>query len=250
MTRRENLQEQYEDALFALLMDDFAVSEGKSALEENNRLKQDANFDIPADVRRRCLKTISKSCSRASLHQAGKILCRSFSKIAMFTMICMLFFTTAFAVSPTIRATTLNFIITTFDDRTELEFETPISTQESQQPYNISVGWLPNGYSLVNQSISRFRISNAYQAADGKRININIFLGSNNVLGVDTEAAQTENIIIQGQPGILVEKNNTTQIVWIDTDEKCKITIDISDVGEDINQTLLNISEHLLIEKN
>ena len=145
MTRRENLQEQYEDALFALLMDDFAVSEGKSAIEENNRLKQDANFDIPADVRRRCLKTISKSCSKASLHHAGKILCRSFSKIAMFTMICTLLFTTAFAVSPTIRATTLNFIITIFDDRTEFEFESPISTHESQQPYNISVGWLPNG---------------------------------------------------------------------------------------------------------
>ena len=102
----------------------------------------------------------------------------------------------------------------------------------------------------MNQRISRFSISNAYQASDGKKININIFLGSNDILGVDTEAAQTENIIIQGQPGILVEKNNTTQIVWIDTEEKCKITIDISDVGEDINQTLLNISEHLLIEKN
>lgn len=39
MTRREKLQEQYEDALFALLMDDLAVEEGKKAYEENKRLK-------------------------------------------------------------------------------------------------------------------------------------------------------------------------------------------------------------------
>ena len=40
MTRREKLQEQYEDALFALLMDDLAVEEGKKAYEENERLKR------------------------------------------------------------------------------------------------------------------------------------------------------------------------------------------------------------------
>ena len=41
MTKREKLLEQYEDALFSLLMDEFAESEGKAALEENARLKAD-----------------------------------------------------------------------------------------------------------------------------------------------------------------------------------------------------------------
>ena len=35
MTRREELQEAYEDAMFALLMDYVAESEGEKALEEN-----------------------------------------------------------------------------------------------------------------------------------------------------------------------------------------------------------------------
>lgn len=42
MTKREKLLEQYEDALFSLLMDEFAESEGKAALEENERLKANA----------------------------------------------------------------------------------------------------------------------------------------------------------------------------------------------------------------
>ena len=48
MTRREKLQEQYEDALFALLMDDLAVEEGKKAYEENERLKADSSFEVPS----------------------------------------------------------------------------------------------------------------------------------------------------------------------------------------------------------
>ena len=36
MTRREMLLEQYEDALFALMMDEVAAVEGQKALEENH----------------------------------------------------------------------------------------------------------------------------------------------------------------------------------------------------------------------
>ena len=56
MTRREQLQEQYEDALFALLMDELARSEGEKLLEENERLKQEPDADIPDDVMKRCCK--------------------------------------------------------------------------------------------------------------------------------------------------------------------------------------------------
>lgn len=40
MTRREELQEAYEDAMFALLMDYVAESEGEKALEENRVLQE------------------------------------------------------------------------------------------------------------------------------------------------------------------------------------------------------------------
>ena len=36
MTRREKLQEQYEDALFALSMDDLAVEEGKRRMRKTS----------------------------------------------------------------------------------------------------------------------------------------------------------------------------------------------------------------------
>ena len=50
MTRRENLRDQYEDALFALLMDDLAWQEGERLLELNERLKNDPDADVPEEV--------------------------------------------------------------------------------------------------------------------------------------------------------------------------------------------------------
>ena len=47
MTRREELQEAYEDAMFALLMDYVAESEGKKALEENRALQEDPDAEVP-----------------------------------------------------------------------------------------------------------------------------------------------------------------------------------------------------------
>ncbi len=67
MTRREKLQEQYEDALFALLMDDLAVEEGKKAYEENKRLKADSSFEVPSESRKRCVETIARCCRKKTI---------------------------------------------------------------------------------------------------------------------------------------------------------------------------------------
>lgn len=48
---------------------------------------------------------------------------------------------------------------------------------------------------------------------------------------------------------ILLSVSIQVKVLLVFSQSFAKITIDISDVGEDINQTPLNISEHLLIKK-
>lgn len=50
VTKREQLRESYEEALFALLMDEVAVAQGKEALEENERLKRNPDAAVPEQV--------------------------------------------------------------------------------------------------------------------------------------------------------------------------------------------------------
>lgn len=60
MKTREQLQEEYEDALFALLMYDVAELEGRRAEEENERLRNDPNARVPEDLDRKCLQLINR----------------------------------------------------------------------------------------------------------------------------------------------------------------------------------------------
>lgn len=71
MTRREELQEAYEDAMFALLMDYVAESEGEKALEENRVLQEDPDAEVPQEVRRACLKEIHRAFRKKSARSVG-----------------------------------------------------------------------------------------------------------------------------------------------------------------------------------
>ena len=50
MTRREKLEEQYEDAYFALLMDAVAEKEGVRLEELNDHLNQDPSAAVPEEA--------------------------------------------------------------------------------------------------------------------------------------------------------------------------------------------------------
>ena len=56
MANRETRKEQYEDALFALLMDEMAQEDGEELLRLNEALKQDPNAAVPEAVHHRCEK--------------------------------------------------------------------------------------------------------------------------------------------------------------------------------------------------
>lgn len=67
MKTREQLQEEYEDALFALLMYDVAELEGRRAAEENERLLNDPNARVPEDLDRKCLQLINRHFLRKKI---------------------------------------------------------------------------------------------------------------------------------------------------------------------------------------
>ncbi|MCI9402468.1 MAG: hypothetical protein HFF04_02195 [Oscillospiraceae bacterium] len=58
MKSREQLREEYEDALFALMMDYAAQAEGERLLAENEALKHNPAAQVPEHLDQRCLQTI------------------------------------------------------------------------------------------------------------------------------------------------------------------------------------------------
>ena len=83
MTNREKLQDQYEDALFALLMDDLAWREGVRLLEENERLKNDPDAKIREEVIIRCRRTINREFAKKNAAKVCRVSWNVFKRISV-----------------------------------------------------------------------------------------------------------------------------------------------------------------------
>lgn len=217
MTRREMLVEQYEDALFALLMDEVAEAEGQKALEENQRLKESGELVIPEEVSQRCQRVIARKTSEKEFKRFGKGFGKVVTKVAVVALMGMLLFTTAFAASEDFRVKTLNFIMEVFDDRTEIKFvpdNTPPNVGKSAAPQVIA-GWLPDSFELVREETTERNRQYEYVIPDSDcYISLVVMHADNTGIVIDTEGVNAIPKQVQGMNALFVDKENMKQLVW------------------------------------
>lgn len=229
MNRRDQLKENYEDALFALLMEEVAEQEGKRLLDENEQLKQDPEAAIPNEVSLRCHKAIRQSFAKEQRRAAGRFMGRMLSKVSLAAMIGTLLFATAFAAVPEIRIRTLNFLIEISDVSTSLrlvsdesgssaEYNNAAASATPETLWDYRLPEIPEEFSLEYQNESSHTISRWYSNEEGATIIFEIYKADDSGMNVDTENAQVENIQIHGYDGLLIEKENSIDIIWGDTD--------------------------------
>lgn len=216
MTRREELQERYEDALLALLMDEAAVSEGETALLENERLQSDPDAAVPEEVRARCLRTIHRHFAVQSTRRKGQTALKYLKRVAVAALVGAVLFTVAFAASETFRVNTLNLIVEVFDDSTDFYFIGDHPTGSTQKA---TATWLPEGYILVDEGSDDLGNWCIYNTSTGETLQIAYTIGAGTTLNIDTENAETKKININGAEALLVQKETDTQIVWATSDK-------------------------------
>lgn len=218
MTRREQLQEQYEDALFALLMDEVAESEGMKALAENERLKQDTESEVPTEVVRRCRKTIDREFAKQSVRSVGRLSWKVIHKVAIVALLGIFLFSAAFAVSEDFRVGTLNLVIDLCGEYADFSFQGSSPAKMGQEATNTAfeVGWLPAGFELKEQHSGQSSDWVEYEGPNGEIINIDLsFLGPSGISGVDTEDAEVKNVIINGYEATLIVKDYIQAVIPI-----------------------------------
>lgn len=245
MTRREQLQEQYEDSLFALLMDEIAKVEGERLLEENERLKQDPNAAVPEAVMRRCRKTINREFSKKNAAALYHTSIRVFNRIAVLVFVGILLFTGAFATSENLRINTLNLMIEVFDRNTEYRFG-----QHSQPKTGMGfeIGWLPEGFVLVDQERNNTSIWENYENANGDILHIELTsLGENGVISIDTEKAIVEEIFINEQRATLFTKDYYRVVIPIPEKQQLFLIDFFSEISEYKKDEFLRIVESITL---
>ena len=252
MTRQERLLENYEDALFALLMESGMVREGERLEALNRRLREDPAAAVPETLNRRCQEAIRRCASaqkrRSAFRSAGKAL----RLAAVLAMMGAVLFTTAFAVSEEFREASLRLVRTVTGTYTQLDIS---RSGESASPggagkeegyfRRIELGWVPEGFAYRGGEYDRFA---EFENGQGDWFRLSLY--SFNFYGPDdvhTEEEmqypyEFENITIHGGPGACLTKDGVIQASYQDMPHDLTVQV-LTSAGFD-KETALAILEN------
>lgn len=241
MTRQDKLQLQYEDAVFALLVDDAAQAEGEELLALNERLKANPDAAVPEELDIKCREAIRDAFRKEQAKKRAVSFKKTAKLLLTAALIAAVLFTVAYAAVPEFQVMVKNLVLTLTetDDSTHMGLRPgndPNSSSLSDvTPYSIPE--VQDGYTLVEEYCfdkPTYRLY-WYESDDGNYYTVQLIASNETaVVSVDTENAQSvTDIVINGYSGIRVLKNGTVHIVLADTDRSVFIAVFASALPEE-----------------
>lgn len=218
MTQHEKLNEQYEDALFAMLMYQASLARGKQVVQEMERLNKSDEDDTTAQTDKKllsfCKRTIRSLNRRRKRGKAGKVL----QRMAAAACLVLVLETSAFAFFPELMEKVWNLVVTVSEKDTQFSFE-PVDSNNTSESYidseitDISIEWLPEDFYFQIEERMDLHLSYSFSDYENNEIHIEKAIDSP-TFSIDTENANVENIQIQGFDAVLSEKDDTVIIAW------------------------------------
>ena len=258
MNQRDKLVENFEDALMALFMADVAEHEGEKFLEENERHKNDADFKVPPELDRRCLRTINKITRRKRALRTGKKVYRVFSKFSVAAVIALALFTSAYAAFPEVRISTLNLLIEVSDIATELSFgdadgaSNEANSTEIPSPSVPDVAmtiagyvlpeFITDNYKLVDEGSDQYSSWATFVGAHGSTVYFDVAAGEYSTIDINTEDASLyEKISTRKYNCIVAQQNNGIITAGVADSHKLNlILITFENVNYDLALSITN----------
>lgn len=230
MTQHEQLVENYENALFELLMEGVIEREGEQIEKENEQLKNDPDFAIPPELDKRCMASIKKARRRRWSGQFGRKAYGVLSKVAVVVLVVLVLFTSAYAAFPSVRSGIMNLIIEVSDVATTLHMEDTMPAdlmsggEKSLGHYTYS--GIPNEFTLMSSTETSVSSRDYYENGVGGYINISMTQGEDTQLKVNTEnAVSVSEITVAGCSGLLIVREDVTILSLADSYTGMFITV-------------------------
>ena len=223
MTRQEELREQYEDALFTLLMEEVAVAEGEEFLRESEALRGDPEAAVPEEVIRRCRRTINRCFSRQRRRSLARQFRWVFQKASVVALLGVLLFSAVYAISPEFRVGVLNLVVETLDESTDVSFGKE-GTEEAAS-LQLEVGWVPEGFYTTETGASELRAWHYLSNGNGADVRIDLGFGNKQQSSLDTEDVSEVEINIGNLSGTIASKNEQLTLTLIDPVRSMILTI-------------------------
>ena len=226
--RTDELRDQYEDALMALLMDEYAELSGAQLLKEYEEAERSGAIpDIPEELDKKCREMIGRAYAKDRSRTRLKSFTKASKRVAAITLAVLGLCSVLVVSVEAIRTPIINFFIEQHEKYSTIDFgkDSNVATSEATEPTAESqpvdrsedplVGMVPDGYNLVQFSNKGKRgFTCLYKDDTGNTIAFSA-IPTEGMLNVDTEDAVVKNVELLGHRGILVEKDGYT-IMWFD----------------------------------
>lgn len=208
MKQKEELWENYEDAVFTILMETVAEQEGQKALQLMQELKHDPSAQVPEEVQRKAEKTIRKAFAAQKREPIKHFAFKAVQRIIVAVLVVVATTTCVFAAFPEVRANLHNLLISVYQDHTKFSYsEQRYGDEYASADFTIEPGWLPDGFVLSGEGQIDSLIYKDYENMNNAKFSIikKVMDGS---LLVDSENTKETKIIIQQYEATLIEKED------------------------------------------
>ena len=220
MTNREELQEKYDDALFDLLMLDFAQDQGEIYRKKAEELNEDPEAAVPEDLSAFCKQCIEDTFKKQAHRKRIVRMRATISKVAVAVLVVMTFFSGVYVSSSAIREQTKNLFLTVGDVFAQWKGEDDSGVSLNDEvPAEIVLSWLPTGYTKESSTGNRNRTTIVYIDGEGNELKVSAFAPDSLSLTVDSEDPEISmETLIGDDAGYYMEKNGVYRMTWKDSD--------------------------------
>lgn len=212
-SRRDQLQERYEDALFALIMDEYLREQGRQALDENERLKESKEIEISQTLDKKIRKQIQRHFHSYKSKPGRKSITKIAKRVGMVLCAAVMLTITVFAAFPEFKNNVMNLWLEITDEYADFQFSSRYdSIGDIVASDDFVVTWIPEGFELESTTNLEFSTEYKYISLDDKYIYVIKYWGDGMTLSIDTEDAGLKNMQINGMDALLTKKEILTGI--------------------------------------
>ena len=244
-TNYEERREVYEDALFALLMEDMSPPKGESWEEFLKGLETDPAAQPPEGADEEMREFIAHSVARLRRERRARLFRRGLTRAVLSVMAVVLLLTTAFAVSEDFRVGTLNLLIEISDVSARLVLrgdtgapaDLPEGTDGSSQSEAVILPeggvvlmdyWfpaVPEGFEIEYEG-DNSRSAWVQNRNGDAVVYYRVLLAKGTAYHVDTEGAQSiEPVEINGLTGLLIQEDADVRLSLADGEQGYFISV-------------------------
>lgn len=227
MATREELLEQFEDAQFALLMDEIMERQGAELREINEQLKHDPAAAVPPGVRERSMETIRKTYEERERKKKVRRIRTTIRTLLIAAVVAALLLTT---VSADFCLAAKNFVYELTELAAELMFDFGDDSAENTHDGEVIMGYfipaLPDDFELADSGESGLSVWRQYKNDDGfVMVKIIVDDGDGVDYHIDAEKMEGKPERINQFEVLVFENSNRIQFVLSDREKQMHIEI-------------------------